>query len=218
LLALEKVSTAERTALYAATIGFQWAIVAAVAWRAWAQGLSQADLGLGERPWPQIAIVTIVGVILIGLFQWMNLRRVGRLPVEARGRLQAMAERLLPQTNLERLPFFALCGTAGICEEFLYRGFAMAVLIRNGLANWEAIAITSVLFGLAHLYQGRSGLVATLLIGAVFGSARIAYDSLVPVVVWHTTLDVVAGLAGRRFLTAPAAGAPFARHPEETEY
>src|SRR5262249_4525083 len=105
LLALEKVSTAERTALYAATIGFQWAIVAAVAWRAWAQGLSQADLGLGERPWPQIAIVTIVGVILIGLFQWMNLRRVGRLPVEARGRLQAMAERLLPQTNLERLPF-----------------------------------------------------------------------------------------------------------------
>jgi uncharacterized protein len=201
LLAMEHVRTRERVALYAATIGFQWAIAAIVAWRAWAQGFSLHQLGLiaGSR-W-RTAAAAIVGAILVGAFQWANLRRLGRLPLEARGALQPIAERLLPQNRLEGLPFFALCATAGVCEEFLYRGFSIAVLWRAGLANWEVVGLTAILFGLAHLYQGRSGLVGTLLIGAVFGVARIAYDSLIPVTIWHSTLDVVAGLAGGRYLS-----------------
>src|SRR5262249_13868980 len=126
LLAMEHVGTAERVALYAATIGFQWLIAAIVAWRAWAQEFSLAQLGLITGPASRTAIAAIVGAILIGVFQWTNLRRVGRLPVESRGRIQAIAERILPQNNLERLPFFALCATAGTCEEFLYRGFSIA--------------------------------------------------------------------------------------------
>jgi membrane protease YdiL (CAAX protease family) len=132
----------------------------------------------------------------------MNLRRVGRLPMEARGRLTAVSERLLPQSLIERLPFFALAVTAGICEEFLYRGFAMAALRRTGLGGWEVVLISSMLFGLAHLYQGRGGLVGTLLIGTVFGIARIAYDSVIPAMVWHAALDIVAGIAGPRYLLA----------------
>src|SRR5262249_23608246 len=89
---------------------------------------------------------------------------------------------------------------AGLCEEFLYRGFAIAALRRSGLVAWEAIALSSVLFGLAHLYQGRSGLVGTLLLGAVFGTARLAYDTLIPVILWHGTVDAVAGVAGPRYL------------------
>jgi membrane protease YdiL (CAAX protease family) len=133
----------------------------------------------------------------------MNLRRVGRLPVEARGHLQAVAERLLPQNLLERLPFFALAATAGLCEEFLYRGFAMAALRRSGLVAWEVVAVSSILFGMAHLYQGRGGLVGTMLIGVLFGTTRVAYHSLIPVVVWHGTLDAVAGIAGPRYLRPP---------------
>jgi hypothetical protein len=43
-------------------------------------------------------------------------------------------------------------------------------------------------------------LVGTLLIGALFGWARIAYDSLAPVMLWHITIDAVAGIAGPRYL------------------
>jgi len=49
--------------------------------------------------------------------------------------------------------------------------------------------------------------VATLLVGTVLGAARIAYDSLVPVIAWHTALDLVAGVAGPRYLTAELAEA-----------
>jgi membrane protease YdiL (CAAX protease family) len=133
--------------------------------------------------------------------QWLNLRRVGRIPVEARGSLQAIAERILPQSTRELPPYLALAITAGLCEELLYRGFAMAVLAHLGLQAWAVVLLSSVLFGLAHSYQGRGGILMTLLIGLILGTSRIAYDSLVPAIFWHSAVDVVAGTAGPRYLT-----------------
>ena len=76
----------------------------------------------------------------------------------------------------------------------------MAVLARAGLAVWGVVLLSSVLFGLAHLYQGRGGLLSTLVIGTVFGTARIAYDGMVPVMLWHFAVDAVAGVAGPKYL------------------
>jgi membrane protease YdiL (CAAX protease family) len=117
-----------------------------------------------------------------------------------RGPLQALAERILPQSTKERVPFFALAVTAGICEEFLYRGFAMAAFTRAGMPPWSVVASSSILFGLAHLYQGRGGLVGTMLLGFLFGTTRITLGSLIPVTVWHAAVDVVAGVAGPGYL------------------
>jgi membrane protease YdiL (CAAX protease family) len=102
---------------------------------------------------------------------------------------------------VELLPYLALAITAGLCEEFLYRGFAMAALVHVGLQAWAVVLLSSVLFGLAHSYQGRGGIVMTLLIGLILGTSRIAYDSLVPAIFWHSAVDVVAGTAGPRYLT-----------------
>jgi membrane protease YdiL (CAAX protease family) len=114
--------------------------------------------------------------------------------------MQAIAERILPRSTVELLPFLALAITAGLCEEFLYRGFAMAVLGHLGLPSWATVLVSSILFGLAHLYQGRGGFFSTLVIGTVFGTGRIAYNSLVPVIFWHSAVDLVAGVAGPRYL------------------
>jgi membrane protease YdiL (CAAX protease family) len=191
----------ERLALYASTIAFQWFAVTAVAWRAWAHGFTATQLGLAIHGRSRIFLASIVGAGTIATLQWLNLRRAGRLPIEARGSLQAIAERILPQSSVELLPYLALAITAGLCEEFLYRGFAMAVLLHLGLQTWVAVLISSVLFGLAHSYQGRGGIVMTLLIGLILGASRIAYDSLVPAIFWHSAVDIVAGTAGPRYLT-----------------
>jgi membrane protease YdiL (CAAX protease family) len=119
--------------------------------------------------------------------------------------LQSLAERILPQSTVELLPYLALAITAGLCEEFIYRGFAMAVLAHVGLRAWTVVLISSVLFGLAHSYQGRGGIVMTLVVGTILGTSRIAYDCLVPAIFWHSAVDVVAGTAGPRYLTRPPA-------------
>lgn len=200
LLARPQVGTMERLVLYASTIAFQWLAVAVVAWRAWIHGYTATELGLTIHDRARVLVAAIVGAATIAALQWLNLRRVGKLPLKARGRFQAIAERILPQSSVELLPYLALAMTAGLCEEFLYRGFAMAVLTRTGVNIWAVVLVSAALFALAHLYQGRSGFLATLIVGTVLGIARIAYDSLIPVLFWHTALDIVAGVAGPRYL------------------
>jgi uncharacterized protein len=200
LLALPQVSRRDRLALYASTIAFQWLAVAIVAWRSWARGLSLDELGLVIHGPLRIVIASIVGAATLGGLQWLNLRRMGGSQGKTREFMQALAERILPQSKAELLPYLGLAITAGLCEEFLYRGFAMAALSRAGLPAWGVVLLSSVLFGLAHLYQGRGGLLSTLVIGTVFGTARIAYDGMVPVMVWHFAVDAVAGVAGPKYL------------------
>src|SRR6267378_2504787 len=208
LMAMPRVSTMERLSLYASTIAFQWFAVAVVGWRAWAQGFTVSQLGLIVPDKSRILIAATVGTATIASLQWLNLRRMGRIPVQARGSLQAIAERILPQSAVELLPYLALAMTAGLCEEFLYRGFAIAVLLHIGLQAWAVVLLSSVLFGLAHSYQGRGGMVMTLLIGLLLGTSRIAYGSLLPAIFWHSAVDVVAGTAGPRYLTAKKASVP----------
>jgi len=200
LLSFPQMSARERLSLYFSTIAFQWLAVAVVAWRAWAQGLTLEELGLLIHGRERILLAAIVGAATVGGLQWLNLRRIGKSSGKARSLLQGLAERILPQSRVEFLPYLALALTAGLCEEFLYRGFAMAALTRVGLPVWGVVLLSSILFALAHLYQGRGGLVSTLAIGAVFGTARIAYDGLVPVICWHAAIDGVAGVAGPKYL------------------
>lgn len=200
LTALPQIGQRERLSLYSSTIAFQWLAVGLVAWRTWARGLSLDELGLVIHGRWRTILAAIVGAATLGCFQWLNLRRVGRTPGRAREFMKVLAERILPQSRLEFFCYLGLAVTAGVCEEFLYRGFVMAALTRAGLPVWSVVLLSSILFGLAHLYQGRGGLLSTLVIGTVFGTARIAYDGLVPVMLWHFVVDAVAGVAGPKYL------------------
>ena len=209
LFAVPQMDSRERLSLYVSTILFQWLAVAITAWRAWARGLTFEQLGLVVHGRGRILLVAIVGAATLGSLQWLNLRRMGRSSGKAREFMQALAERIFPQSRVELVFFLGLAATAGLCEEFLYRGFAMAALTRAGLPTWGVVLLSSVLFGLAHLYQGRGGLVSTLVIGTVFGTARIAYDGMIPVMFWHFAVDAVAGVAGPKYLLRP--GPPAAK-------
>ena len=200
LLTRPAVGTKEKLALYGSTIGFQWILMGIVAWRAFARGLTAAQLGLATRFTFQLAWITFAGAVLFGAFQWFNLRRISRMTGEVPDFMRKLARRILPGTPLELAPYCALALTAGVCEEFLYRGFAMAALSRAGLASWAVVLISSILFGFAHTYQGKSGVGGTSLMGLVLGTTRAVVPTLLPVTVWHSVVDIVAGIAGPKYL------------------
>jgi membrane protease YdiL (CAAX protease family) len=116
---------------------------------------------------------------------------------------------LLPRTPVERRVFALLALTAGVCEEVLYRGFGLAALrwAAPGLSNTALIALTAVAFGMAHLYQGRTGVILTGLAGAYFAWIAISAGSLVPVMVLHAVLDL-------RILGLPLDAVPFPPPPD----
>jgi membrane protease YdiL (CAAX protease family) len=76
----------------------------------------------------------------------------------------------------------------------------MAALQRTAVPVWLVVILTAALFGLAHAYQGPTGIMATGLMGILFGLARLAFGSLAPMMLWHAGVDIVAGIAGPRFL------------------
>ena len=76
----------------------------------------------------------------------------------------------------------------------------MAAFARAGFPIWASVVVSSVLFGAAHLYQGRGGLIGTGILGLLFGTFRAYTGSLLPVAAWHAAVDLVAGIAGPRYL------------------
>ena len=67
----------------------------------------------------------------------------------------------------------------GFLEEFTFRGFIVGRvrwLLGSGVAaNWLAVLVAAVPFGVAHLYQGVTGMIATGMIGFVLGAVYIRH-------------------------------------------
>jgi CAAX protease family protein len=85
---------------------------------------------------------------------------------------------------------------AAFMEEMVYRGWLtarIAELWRYSPAGWiVAIVASSILFGLAHWYQGWSGVVATGVTGLLFGSAYLLSGrNLWCAIVAHGLLDTL---------------------------
>lgn len=99
---------------------------------------------------------------------------------------------LLPRTAGERLLWLGLSLTAAIGEETLFRGYVMTRL-RRLFGGWTpAVIISALAFGLAHLYQGWSGVLLTGLYGLIFSLVYLKRQSLWPCIVAHFLQDALA--------------------------
>ena len=98
----------------------------------------------------------------------------------------------LPDTAKDIRWFSVLCVSAGICEEILFRGFLMPYLHRGPwLLSWTlALVVTSIGFGLNHLYQGPSGVFSTALAGLAFGIVFLLTGNLILPILLHIAVDL----------------------------
>ena len=110
---------------------------------------------------------------------------------------------LLPRSVAERRLFAVVGVTAGVCEEWLYRGFFLAVVaaLVPGLPAGGLVVVAALAFGLAHAYQGTSGIVLTGVLGGVLAALYLQTGSLLLPVLLHALIDL-------RFLLVPAARLP----------
>lgn len=100
---------------------------------------------------------------------------------------------LLPRTGRERAVFIGVSLAAGFTEEYLWRGFCFARIVQLSGSPWFALLLTSLAFGLAHMYQGRRGVWRAALLGVVLGIPVVLTGSLVPSIVAHATIDMISG-------------------------
>jgi uncharacterized protein len=208
---------AARRSFYRRLLVLEWglAVIAVVVWAA-APDVGPAAVGLRwPVSWP--GPVTGAAVVLVLLFLLFSLRAM------ASGALRAADERLprragdgrhadpgvhatlalLPRTPGERRLFGVVGVTAGICEEWLYRGFFLAVVSALLGAPPEPILVlvAAAAFGLAHAYQGVAGIATTAVLGGVLAMLYLDTGSLLLPVLLHAAIDL-------RFLLVPASVLP----------
>jgi membrane protease YdiL (CAAX protease family) len=195
LMQMPSTTKVDRLSLYASTLAFQWIAAGVILWRSSAHGIHPSQFGLAI-PSPALTVTaSVVLAALILLNQIMGLRRLVAQPENIQGILPQLALKLFPQDDVERLAFFALVITVALCEELIYRGFVQRVF-----QDWSrgsvivAVIGSAVFFALAHLYQGRRGLVSTLTIGLLFATIRAWTGSVLPCVVAHFVADITVGL------------------------
>ncbi len=154
------------------------------------RGAASIGLRIGDHPGSEVAIVAEVAVLLaISALVF----RFGGQGINEMLRRQARGfAALLPRGRRERRTFAALAITAGICEELLLRGFAIAYLhwLWPAVPRIWVIVITAAAFGLVHLYQGPRGVVLTGLVGAYLTWLVLTTGSLFPAMIIHALLDL----------------------------
>ncbi len=80
----------------------------------------------------------------------------------------------------------------GLLEELVMIGYLVERLRRLGWGPWTIIALSALVRGTYHLYQGFGQGLGNLVMGLVFGAWYLRTGRLWPLVLAHTLLDVVA--------------------------
>lgn len=110
----------------------------------------------------------------------------------------------LVEAHSERLGFIArqlagglplpvlvvVLGFVGVYEEIFARGLLLdrcRALLRG---TWAPVLVSSLVFGLGHLYQGWIGVAQTTLIGIVLALVVVRWGTLWPAIIAHALLDL----------------------------
>jgi uncharacterized protein len=208
-----------RRSFYRRLLVLEWglSLLVLVVWLA-APKVDAAAVGLR---WPQSWPGPVTGavVVLVLLFVLLSTRALrGGALLEAASRRPRTGEgrhseppahatlALLPRTRRERRLFTVVGITAGVCEEWLYRGFFLAVVsaLAGGAPTWVLVVVAAVAFGLAHAYQGGVGIVTTGVLGGIMAALYLETGSLLLPVLLHAAIDL-------RFLLVPARVLPTGR-------
>jgi membrane protease YdiL (CAAX protease family) len=150
-------------------------------------GSGPRDVGLdGRRPGRDalgaVGLAALIGIPGLGLY--LGARALG---------LNTTVVPSLLEDHWWRVPVLIISACANAwAEEVLVVGYLLATLRRLGVSENRALAVSAVLRGSYHLYQGFGGGLGNLLMGLVFGRVWQRTGRLWPLVGAHALLDVVA--------------------------
>ena len=92
-----------------------------------------------------------------------------------------------------RIPVLLLAAAQnGILEEVLVTGYLLRRLEQLGVKAPRAVAISAVLRGSYHLYQGFGGFIGNAVMGVIFGTLYKRWGRVLPMIIAHTLIDAVA--------------------------
>jgi len=181
------------TRKYLTTMTAMWAIAAVCSVLAPPAILWKAPIGLAASMRLNVLPpAVIVGTILVLLIALMMPVIVASFKPGSIDSQLAPIRFILPDTIAQRWLFALLCITAGVCEEWIYRGFLLHLFVIElpNVNGWLLVIAAATMFGIAHTYQGRSGGILTGLLGLAFALLYLGSGNLLLPIIMHALLDL----------------------------
>ncbi len=178
---------------YVTTMLFLWALFAMVYVAVWKEGQTFRSIGFtglrGLHFMQGFTFFLVSAVVLKGLefiLEGLGYHSIGEISL------------LLPDDNLERIMWIALSITAGVCEEAAFRGYFITRFREMTPKSWPSkvrwlapVALSALVFGLGHTYQGVSGFVMITAYGVMISLLFLYTRSIWPCVFAHFLLDFI---------------------------
>ncbi|MCH9666844.1 MAG: CPBP family intramembrane metalloprotease [Actinomycetia bacterium] len=152
----------------------------------WRSGFSPAQIGLGRIRWRPdvlgaVGLAVLIGIPGLGLYQIARVLGVN-----------ASVEPAELSDTWWRIPMLLLAFGNGWAEEVIVVGFLLTRLRQLKINPWFALAISSLLRGAYHLYQGFGAGLGNVAMGLVFGYAWQRTGRLWPLILAHALINAVA--------------------------
>jgi membrane protease YdiL (CAAX protease family) len=173
-----------------------------LAW--WYAGRTWQDLGLTARP-ERLGWGMLLALVLLLFYAVDTCRQLSpdRLPeTKARWRRDTP---FMPEDSREIRHSLVLVATAAVIEEILYRGFLITYVAHfigtSPICIAVAVALSALIFGVCHSYQGWHAVFKIVVLASVFGTIFIVTRSLWIPIALHGLVDLVGMLLGPKLLS-----------------
>ena len=153
----------------------------------WRSGFGPSQVGLGRIRWRAdvlggLGLATLIGVPGLALYQIARILGAN-----------ASVEPAELNDTWWRIPVLLLLAFGnGWAEEVIVVGFLLTRLRQLRVNPWVALAVSSLLRGLYHLYQGFGAGLGNVAMGLVFGYVWQRTGRLWPLIIAHALINVVA--------------------------
>jgi membrane protease YdiL (CAAX protease family) len=185
---------ASHVPLYLGTIAFEWLLF----WGA-LRGLRAAGTPLRTI----LGGGSLVRGIATGLVAWPLIVLIGMgakwllafAGIHVDAETARTVARVGPHGAVEIVLWVLVSLSAGICEEFVFRGYLMRQFAA-WFGSWPlGLIVSAVVFGIGHAYEGLGPVLTIIVHGISFGLLALVTRRLVPGMAAHALEDIVAGLS-----------------------
>ena len=192
-------SRANNLPSYLASIAMEWTLAGITFWGLHLRRTPLREVfgetAMDERPggWLRdVAAATIFWIVsLIMLGSLANMLQHFHLHPE---NIRTTISKLAPYSVPELAAWTALSISAGICEEFIFRGYLQLQLTRVSHRLSIGAVASALVFGFSHGYEGLSGMLLIVAFGALFSVLRIVRGNLRAGIIAHAWHDFLSGM------------------------
>ncbi len=182
---------------YLASIAMEWALAALVFWGLWMRGTPlHAVLGQSRSGWKEWLADAGAGLAFwIIALMLLSTIAVALKPLHLHPEnIRTTVSKLAPYTIPELIAWTALSITAGVCEEFIFRGYLQQQFTRISHRIWIGAAASAIIFGFSHGYEGLVGMLLITAFGALFSVFSLVRGNLRAGMMAHAWHDFLSGM------------------------